>query len=219
MAQAVLNLCVRKKAFLKHQVNWNTVCGAMQDLPWCNIWSADIPVEVFKMSICCCWLDILSQPRSSMWATRILLGLMINAGMLLASSRRLIFSGPVITLGLTLKSLYTVKWELMKPTRKPSISLVTETGIFLWMPSLLISGDPLLSLLCSACVRHCHCLLVEVVDWCPIWLAKLICSRIILTASSPGSLLICRSLRSLAIRLRDLLPSPSGRVRSGVSYL
>ena len=33
MAQAVPNLCVSRKVFLKHQVNWNTVCGAMQDLP------------------------------------------------------------------------------------------------------------------------------------------------------------------------------------------
>ena len=42
-------------------------------------------------------------------ATRINLGLMINAGMLLASSRRLIFGVPVIALGLTGKSLSTVK--------------------------------------------------------------------------------------------------------------
>ena len=34
MAQAVPNLCVSRKVFLKHQVNWNTVCGAMQDLAW-----------------------------------------------------------------------------------------------------------------------------------------------------------------------------------------
>ena len=33
MAQAVPKLCVSMKVFLKHQVNWNTVCGAMQDLP------------------------------------------------------------------------------------------------------------------------------------------------------------------------------------------
>ena len=33
MAQAVLNLCVCRKVFLKRQVNWNTVCRAMQDLP------------------------------------------------------------------------------------------------------------------------------------------------------------------------------------------
>ena len=48
MAQAVPNLCVRRKVFLKHQDNWNTVYGAMQDLPWRNIWSADNPVHVLN---------------------------------------------------------------------------------------------------------------------------------------------------------------------------
>ena len=48
MAQAVPNLCVSRKVFLKHQVNLNTVCGAIQDLPWRNIWSADNPVEVLN---------------------------------------------------------------------------------------------------------------------------------------------------------------------------
>ena len=32
-AQAVPNLCVSRKVFLKHQVNWNTVCGAMRTCP------------------------------------------------------------------------------------------------------------------------------------------------------------------------------------------
>ena len=48
MAQGVPNLCVSRKVFLKHQVNWNTVCGAIQDLSWRNIWIADNPVEVFE---------------------------------------------------------------------------------------------------------------------------------------------------------------------------
>ena len=48
MAQAVKNMCVRRKVFPKHQVNWNTVCGAIQDLPWCNIWPRDNPVGVLK---------------------------------------------------------------------------------------------------------------------------------------------------------------------------
>ena len=34
MAQAVPNLCVSMKVFPKHQVHWNTVCGAIQDQPW-----------------------------------------------------------------------------------------------------------------------------------------------------------------------------------------
>ena len=48
MAQGVPNFCVSRKIFLKHQVNWNTVCGAIQDLPWRNIWLADNPVEVLN---------------------------------------------------------------------------------------------------------------------------------------------------------------------------
>ena len=46
MAQAVPNLCVSRNVFLKHQVNLNTVCGAIQNLPWRKIWLADNPVEV-----------------------------------------------------------------------------------------------------------------------------------------------------------------------------
>ena len=37
-----------RKAFLKHQVNWNTVCVAIRELPWRNIWHADNPVEVLN---------------------------------------------------------------------------------------------------------------------------------------------------------------------------
>ena len=48
MAQAVPNLCVSWKVFLKHQVHCNTVCGEMPDLPWRNIWSADNPIEVLN---------------------------------------------------------------------------------------------------------------------------------------------------------------------------
>ena len=48
MAQVVPNLCVSRNVFLKHQVNWNTVCGTIQDLPWRNIWLADNPVEVLN---------------------------------------------------------------------------------------------------------------------------------------------------------------------------
>ena len=55
----------------------------------------------------------------------------INAVMLLASSSRLIFGGPVVALGLTGKSLSAVKWELKV--------------MLLWMSSPLLSGGPLLS--------------------------------------------------------------------------
>ena len=83
-------MCVSRKVFLKHQANWNTVCGAMQDLPRHNIWSADNPVEVLNEHL-------------------LLLVRRFNAGMLLASSRRLIFGGQVIALRLTGKSFSAVK--------------------------------------------------------------------------------------------------------------
>ena len=41
-------MCISRKVFLKHKVNWNTVCSAMRDLPWRNIWSSDNPVEVLN---------------------------------------------------------------------------------------------------------------------------------------------------------------------------
>ena len=34
MVQAVPNLRVSRKIFLKHHVNWNTDSGAIEDLPW-----------------------------------------------------------------------------------------------------------------------------------------------------------------------------------------
>ena len=33
IAQAVTNLCVSGKVLMQHQVDWNTVCGVIQDLP------------------------------------------------------------------------------------------------------------------------------------------------------------------------------------------
>ena len=106
MAQAVPNLCVSRKVFLKHQVNWNTDCGAVQDLPWRNIWSAANPVEVLNghsLLLVGRFVPtkiIRVRNKDKPW---------FDAGMLLAPSRRLTFGGPVIALGLTGKSLFTVK--------------------------------------------------------------------------------------------------------------
>ena len=155
MAQAVPNLCVSRKVFLKHQVNWNTVCGAIRDLPWRNIWLSGKPVEILNEH-----LSLLLGRYSSECVTRIVLGLMINAGTLLASDRRLIFGGPVITLGLTWTCLSSVKRELIKPTRRPSVSLMIETGMFLRMFIPIISGGPLFSCGVRHQFRHCLCSLV-----------------------------------------------------------
>ena len=108
MAPAVPNLCVSRKVFLKHQVNWNTVCGAMQELPWRNIWLSDNPVEVLNEHFPLLVGHYVPTKVISV-ATRINSGFMINAGIFLASRRRLIFGGPVIALGLIGKSLSAVK--------------------------------------------------------------------------------------------------------------
>ena len=48
IAQAVPTLCVSRKVFLKHQVNWNTVCDAIWELSWRNFCLSDNPVEVLN---------------------------------------------------------------------------------------------------------------------------------------------------------------------------
>ena len=117
MAQAVPHLCVSRKVFLKHQVNWNTVCGAMQDLPWHNIWSADNPVEV------------------------------LNEHLLLQI-------GHFVPTKVIREGNKNEPWlRHAFGTLRQSVSLVPETGMFSRMQSLLISGGPLLSLLCLALVR------------------------------------------------------------------
>ena len=103
MAQAVPNLCVSRKVFLKHQINWNTVCGAIQDLPWRNIWLAYNPFEGLNQH--------LSLLVRCYVPTKVILvlGVIINVGVYLASNWRLIFGGPLIALGLTGKSLSVIK--------------------------------------------------------------------------------------------------------------
>ena len=107
----------------------------------------------------------------------------------------------MIALGLTWKRLPAAKLEQIKPTPKPSVCFVTETLIDLCMPSTLISGGPLLTLLCSVRARHSLRLLVGVADWCVSRLVRLKWCRKILTASS-------RSRESVDLPL-TCDPSPS----------
>ena len=65
-----------------------------------RIWSADNPVEVLNKHLLLLVECFIPTKVIRVGAARISLGLMINAGMLLASSRRLIFSGPEIAHGL-----------------------------------------------------------------------------------------------------------------------
>ena len=84
MAKAVPNLCVSRKVFLKHhasQLEYSLWCNTESAI--CNIRLAVNPVEVLN-NICPCWLDVMYQPRLSVCVTRINIGLMICAGMVLA---------------------------------------------------------------------------------------------------------------------------------------
>ena len=82
--------------------------SVVQYKPCRNIWLADNHVEVLNEHLSLL-VGLMFELRSSLCLTRISLGLIINACMLLASSRSLIFGGPVIALGLTGKSLFPVK--------------------------------------------------------------------------------------------------------------
>ena len=70
--------------------------------------------------------DVMYQPRSSVWTTRISLGFMINAGLLLTSSRRLIFGVPVTLSGHQGRVCLLSSEKL---TLRPGDSLVSETGM------------------------------------------------------------------------------------------
>ena len=158
----------------------------------------------FWTSICPYLLDVTSRP--SVCLTRISLGLMTNAGMLLASRRRLIFGGPVIALWLTGKSLFAVKWanETYSDAKR---QFSDRNGADMNVQSPHKWGSAL-NPRCSARVRQCLRLLMRVV--------RLICCRIILTTSSPGRPLICRSL---VIRLLVIPLLPSGRERGQASLV
>ena len=92
------------------------------------------------------------QPRSFIGTTRIRLGLMINTGMLLPKHPHLRWIRDRSRINW--EKFVDLKCELIKPTRTPSPSLVSEKGSFLWSPCPFISGGLLLSLLCSTRVRH-----------------------------------------------------------------
>ena len=95
---------------------------------WHNVWSADNLVEVLNEHLLVL-VGLYVPTKVIRVRTRVGLGLMSNAGMLLDSSRWLVCSGPMIALGLIEKSLFE-KSLGMKPTRRTSVSFVSETEMF-----------------------------------------------------------------------------------------
>ena len=100
--------------FLQHYLLHNIVIVVVQagllkrELPWHNIRLSDNPVEVLNEHLSLL-VGRYVPIRVIRVRKRINLSFMINAGMLLAPSWRLIFGGHVIALGLTGKSLPAIK--------------------------------------------------------------------------------------------------------------
>ena len=153
-AQVVRIFCVSWKLFLKHQVNCNTVCGAIRDLPWHNIWLADNPVGVLTEHLFLLvgryvpTKIITGCNKDKPWfddECRHAFGLKQQAHLWWIRDHSRV----------NWEEFDAVDYELIKPTRRPSVRLLTEKWMFLWMFFPLINGGPLLSLWCSARVRQC----------------------------------------------------------------
>ena len=97
-----------------------------------------------------------------MYTTGIRLGFMINEGMSLSSSRRLIFGGAVIAVGLTGNSLFTVKLDLKKSTHRPSGSCVRNRNALMVSSGSILESAQFGRL--NGCRGRCLHLLVGVVD-------------------------------------------------------
>ena len=212
MAQAVPNLCVSRKVFLKHQVNWNTVCGTMQDLPWRNIWSADNPVEVLNEHLLLLverfvptmvihvrnkdkpWFDdqcrdafCLKQEAHHWWTHD---RFRVNWEEFVRCQVRANETNSEAKHQFSARNR-DVLMNAQSPHKWWSILKSAVSGMSSSLPPLVGGGG---GLVCESVGK-----------------GDLLSDY--LMASSPGSLLICCLL---TIRLRDLPPLPSGRERSGI---
>ena len=216
MAHTVPNLCVSRKVFLNHQVNWHTVCGAIQDLPCYNIWLADNPVEDLNEHLSLLvgryvpTKDIYVRKNDKSWFDD--------------HFRRILNLKQVAHIPWT-RDHSRVNWEAFVNCQVRANEAYSESRLQFSDRNREVLMNVVSSQVVVHCyearVRHCLHLLVRVADCmcesagglCVSRLIKLICCRIILTASSPGSLLMCRSP---AISLYVIPPLPSGQARSGV---
>ena len=172
--------------FLKHQVYWNTVCGAMQDLPWRNIWISDNPVEVLKEHLFLLvgryvpTKVIRVRNKEKPWfddQCRHAFGLKQEAHILWTRDRsRVNWDEFVRCEGRANETYSEAKRQFSDRNRDVLMNVQSphkrwstlKSAVFGTSSSLppLVRGGPLLSLRCSARVRHCLRLLVRVVDWC-----------------------------------------------------
>ena len=209
MAQAVPNLCVSRKVFLKHQVNWNTVCSAIRELPWRNIWLSDNSVEVLNEHLSLLigryvpTKVIRVRNKDKPWfddQCRHAFSLKQEADLRWPRDRSRVNWEEFVRCQVRANETYS-EAKRQFSNRNGDVLINVQSPHKFW--STLKSAG-------SARVHHCLCSLVRVVDWCVSRLVRLICCRIILTASSPKRLLI---YRSLVIHLLVLPPLHLGRVR------
>ena len=176
IAQAVPNLCVNRKVFLKHQVNWNTVCGAIRELSWCNIWLSDNLVEVLNEHL------------------SLLVGRYVPTKVIRVRNKDKSWFDDQCRHAFSLKQEAHLRWtrdrsrvnwedfvrcqvranETYSEAKRQFSDRNRDVLINVQSPHK-ISGGPLLSLRCSARVHHCLLSLVRVVDWCVSRLVRLIC--------------------------------------------
>ena len=214
MVQAVPNLCISRKVFLKPQVNWNKVRGAMQDLPWHNIWSADNPIVVLNEHLLLLvgrfvpTKVILVCNRDDPWFNdqcRNAFGLKQEAHLRWSHDRSWVNWEEFVRRQVTANETYSeAKRQFIAGNRDV---LMNAQSPHKWWSTLksavfgLSSSLPLLvggggGLVCDSVGK-----------------ADLLSDHFAIK-QSPGSLLICCSL---AICLLVLPPLPAGRARSGIS--
>ena len=193
IAQALPNLCVSRKVFLKQHVNWNTVCVAMRDLPWRNIWLADNPVEVLNEHLSLLVVRhvptkiIRVRNKDKPWfdyQCRHGFGLKQEAHLRWTRDLSRVNWKEFVHCHVRANETYSEAKRLFSD-RNFDVFMNVHSPHKWWstLESAVFGSSSSLPLLVS-----------EGGDWCVSRLVKLICCRIILTASSPGRLLICRSL-------------------------
>ena len=165
----------------------------MWDLPWCNIWSSDNPVEVLNEHL------------------SLLVGCYVPTKVICVRNKDKPWFDDLCRRAFDLKQEAHLRWtrdhswvnwkEFVRcQVRANEVysdakhQFIVRNIDVLMNIQPLISAGPLLSPLCSARVRHYLPWSVQVGDWCVSRLERLISCPIISTASSPGSLLICWSL-------------------------
>ena len=208
MAHAVPNLCVSRKVFLKHQVNWNTVCDAIRELPWDNIWLSDNPVEVLNEHLSLLVRRyvptkvICVRNKDKHWfddQCRHAFGLKQEAHLRWTRVHSRVNWEDFVCQVRANETYSEAKRQFSDKNRDVLMNVQSPHKWWFTLKSAVFGSSLLLPPLVSE-GGGLVCELVGKADLC----------RIILTASSPVRLLICRSL---LIRLLVLPPLRSGRVR------